>query len=161
MGQGSSTSRSKARGAGQGRAGVGSEDGVHEQQRVRHWAAQVKLYVLSTEPRVQVISGHCSASGHNLPTRHYISRGGEATGPEAWVCCETTDLCLAPSHQQCRVLLSEPNDPARAVVWTRGSRMAGQGRAVRLSRANQPGQGSNGVNVLPIASRAGRGNLLF
>lgn len=27
--------------------------GVHEQQRVRHWAAQVKLYVPSTEPRVQ------------------------------------------------------------------------------------------------------------
>jgi hypothetical protein len=44
---------------------------------------------------VVVVSGLCSDSGHAF-------RGGNPSAPKAWVHCETTEACLARSHQRCK-----------------------------------------------------------
>jgi hypothetical protein len=81
---------------------------------------------IPTEASRAVISGLFPDSGKNLPIRHYIFRGDDATAPKAWARCETMEACLAPCRQCCRERMHRSRNPARAVVWmlmwTQGSR---------------------------------------
>jgi hypothetical protein len=112
------TSGTNVRVVAQGRAAGGERTGFTSDLKMRHWTAQIELYVLAHRASRAVISGLFAGSGKNLPTRHYIFRGGDATAPEAWVCCETTEACSAPSRQRCRERTHRSRHPARAVVWT-------------------------------------------
>lgn len=148
----------------QGRAGGGEERERGSQAiEVRHRAAQMKLYVLLTEPRVQS-SAACwpvqgrifllatTSHGETMPLR---PRLGFAVRRRKGALLH---LASAAGKDQSR-------NPARAVMWalmwTQGSRRRCWVRAESHWRAQIPGQGCNGVNSLPIACRVGRWDYCF
>lgn len=60
-------------------------------------ASQMRLYVLRAEPQsvssavgspIEIESAHLTTS----------CRGGDGIVPDVWVCCETTEACLAPCY---------------------------------------------------------------
>lgn len=125
--------------------------------------AQVKVYVLPTEPRVQSRTALFAGSGKNLPVCHYIPRGGDSIAPEAWVSCGTTEACIAPSRQRCREQ-SKPKPSKSHGVDTVGIGNRGKGAGCGpgpIGERKQPGQGTQGVDYLPITCMGARGDLWF
>lgn len=127
------------RGTVQGRAGVRGEREGSQAIEVRHQAAQIEAICAAHRASRAVISGLFADSGKNLRTRHYISRGGDASAPEARVCCETTEACFAPTHQRCRERSKPKPSKSRGVdtLVDTGieAKMLGAGR-VPLASAN-------------------------
>lgn len=100
--------------------------------RVRHWKTRQgrdEAYMCFPQ-RIsrEVISGLCSDSGKHLTyfAHSYDFRGDDAIAPEAWVRCETTEACLAPSRQHCKEPSSRLQQEPRCGYRDRG-RDAGSG----------------------------------
>jgi hypothetical protein len=114
------TSGTNVRGVAQVRAGGGERMGFTsdlEGETVDGPDRAICACQIPTEASRAVISGLFPDSGKNLPIRHYIFRGDDATAPKAWARCETMEACLAPCRQCCRERMHRSRNPARAVVW--------------------------------------------